>query len=104
MRLLTRNLLLGLGLLAPPLIAELSAAARGLPPIVGIDVVLYWPFHSALIMLAVASFLAVNMRGMWSKPHGPIPGALAGLFASATWFGVALPLVFGLHVSLGGRL
>ena len=104
MQLLAKNMLLGLVLLCVPLAAEGVAALQAESPGAGIHLLLYWPFHFALVGLAACAFLALNVHGLRRREAGTLLGVLAGLVASAVWMGTAVLVVFQVHLWRGGQM
>ena len=104
MHLPAKNMLLGLVFLCVPLAAEVVAALHAEAPGPGISLLLYWPFHFALIGIALCAFLALNVQGLWRREAGILLGVLAGLVASAIWIGAALLVVLQVHLWRGGQL
>jgi hypothetical protein len=104
MGLLARNLVLAFALMAVPLSAELVAAMQGQRPSVGVNLLLYWPIDFALLALALASFVCLNVYGLRQRPTGAMLGVLAGLLAATVWVGSAILVVFQVHLWRGGQL
>lgn len=104
MRFFAYNLLLGLALLAVPLMAEALAGWRGEQPGVGIRLMLYWPFDYCLMLAALVAFLGLNIHQLGRQPTGTLLGVFAGFAAAAVWIGLAVLLVLQVHIWRGGVL
>lgn len=104
MRLLVKNVLVGLALLMPPLLAESFAAFRAQEPGAGVQVLLYWPAPLGLIAFALAAFVCLNVHGLRQRPAGVLLGAIAAFPATAIWFSAAFLVVFQLHFWRGGQM
>jgi hypothetical protein len=104
MRLLAKNIGLGLALVSIPLLAEGVAGLNAQAPGAGVRMLLYWPVNFALIAFALAAFICLNAYALRQRAAGVLLGALTGLFVSAIWFGVAFLVVFQVHLWRGGQL
>lgn len=95
------NIALSIILLAIPVVTQL---ATPLPNSMGLDLLLYVPFHYALLLLALILFLALNIY-LSSKMKAKLwQGATLGGVATVAWFLVSFLVVGQLHLSLGGQL
>ena len=95
------NIALAIILLAIPVLAQLAVP---LPNSMGLDLLLYVPFHYALFLLALILFLALNIY-LSSKMKARLwQGAALGGIATVVWFSVSFLIVGQLHLSLGGQL
>lgn len=101
MQRLLANIALSLILLAVPVAAQLTAP---LPNSMGLDVLLYWPFHHALFVLALILFLALNISLSIKEKARLWRGAALGGIAAISWFSLSFLVVFQPHLSLGGQL
>lgn len=104
MRLLVKNLVLGLALTSIPLFAECVAALYAQDPGLGVRLLLYWPVDFGLILFALATFIHLNAHALRQRSAGVWIGALTGLAATAIWFGVAFLVVLQVHLLRGGQL
>jgi hypothetical protein len=95
------NIALSLILLAIPVVAQL---ATPLPNSMGLDLLLYFPFHYALFLLALILFLSLNMYLARKRKAGLWQGAALGGVAAISWFSMSFLVVAQLHLSLGGQL
>lgn len=78
--------------------AELLSSDNGL----GFDVLLYWPFNYAYILLVGAIF---TMSNMTTQPGESKVRLLAtALISWLAWFIITFLAVAQLHLSLGGKL
>ena len=104
MQTLQRNVVLGIGLLFVPVLAELVAAGLGQSPGVGLSLLLYWPFHFAFAGLALLLFAGLNARLCTRSGRSMSRGILLGSIISVVWFALAFIAVGQLHISRGGQL
>jgi heme/copper-type cytochrome/quinol oxidase subunit 4 len=95
------NFALSIILLAIPVAAQL---ATPLPNSMGLSLLLYVPFQYALLLLALALFLALNIYLSRRTKVGLWQGAVFGGVAAVTWFSVSFLIIGQLHLSLGGKL
>ena len=99
-----QNLLIGVLLLAAPVLAEFAAFMTNTPSGIGIDVFAYEPFDGALLIVALFAFVLVNIRCAVRSSSPLLNGLLAGLLATAAWAFLAFLAVAQLHVLRGGVL
>ncbi|MEX2257952.1 MAG: hypothetical protein WD672_04510 [Woeseia sp.] len=104
MRLLAKNAVLGLALVAPPILAEVVATFREQAPGAGVNLLLYFPVDFGLIACALAAFMCLNAYELRQRPAGILLGAFAGLPVAAVWFGFAFLVVFQVHLWRGGQM
>jgi hypothetical protein len=104
MKLLGPNLLLGISLLLIPALAEMAAALLGHHPGIGLDVLLYRPFHFGFAGLAVLLFGALNARLFARSAGSMLSGVLVGAVFAVLWFALAFVTVAQLHLIRGGSL
>lgn len=104
MRLLAKNILLGLALLAVPLLAEIVTALYAQAPGLGVTLLLYWPVDFGLIVCAVTAFIYLNACALRQRTGGAWLGTLLGLAATVIWFSAAFLVVFQVHLWRGGNL
>ncbi len=104
MQTLQKNVVLGIGLLFVPVLAELAAADLDQGPGVGLNLLLYWPFHFAFAGLALLLFAGLNARLCIRSGGSMSRGILLGAIFSAVWFALAFIAVGQLHISRGGLL
>lgn len=90
-----RNIGIGVIALLIPLVAELYSPETGL----GFDVLLYWPFDFAYVLLVGFVFLGSNqlLRESKSAVNAMVIGGAFWL----GWFAVSFLAVGQLHLSLG---
>ena len=104
MRLIAKNLALGLALTAPPLLAEALSALQAQAPGAGIRLLLYWPVEFGWIVFGGLAFLGLNAHVLRQRPGGWLLGAFAGIAAACLWFTAAFLLVFQVHLWRGGQI
>jgi len=81
-----------------PLVAELISPETGL----GFDVLLYWPFDFAYILLVGGIFVVSNVLAPKANPA--LGSAVLGISIWLCWFLIAFLAVGQLHLSLGYKL
>jgi len=101
---ITINVLLFLGLSAPPLLAEYMTARPGDVPGKGFDVLCYEPFDYAYLLLALSMFMVANIKMARSKEKPMGQAAILGVFITFVWFVTCVVVVGGMHLELGGKL
>jgi hypothetical protein len=104
MRIVIANGVLGIGLLLPPIAAELYTAEPGRVPGTGFDVLLYQPVQYAYALVGLALFVALNVFLSTRSGRSPWSGLPIGAGAALCWFFLAFLAVGQLHLSLGGKL
>ena len=104
MQTLRANVVLGIGLLFVPVLAELVVAGLGQGPGVGLNLLLYWPFHFAFVGLALLLFAGLNARLCTRSGGSMSRGILVGAVFYVVWFALAFIAVSQLHISRGGLL
>ncbi|WP_156383458.1 hypothetical protein [Pseudoxanthomonas sp. Root65] len=104
MKLLGQNLLLGISLMLIPALAEMATALLGHHPGIGLDILLYRPFHFAFAGLAILLFAALNARIFARSAGSKLGGALVGAVFAVLWFALAFVAVAQLHLIRGGSL
>ena len=81
-----------------PVVAELISPETGL----GFDVLLYWPFNYAYILLVGGVFVTTNV---FAPESGAVmSSAILGVLFWLGWFLIAFLAVGQLHLSLGYKL
>lgn len=104
MKIVPANLLLGIGLVLIPVIAELATAHLGQRSGAGLSVLLYWPVHYAFLVLAFFLFTALNARIFSASGRPVLWGVMTGVIFSGLWFLLAFLVVAQLHLMRGGAL
>jgi len=95
------NIALSIILSAIPVVTQLVTP---FPNSMGLDLLLYVPFHYALVLLALILFLALNIY-LSSKMKARLwQGAVLGGVATVAWFSVSFLVVGQVHLSLSGQL
>ena len=84
-----------------PVVAQMSGPATNS---LGLEVLLYEPFEFAFALLALALFVALNVRVSRSGRESSWRGVALGAVIAVGWFEAAFLLVAQLHISLGGKL
>ena len=86
-----------IGLLIP-ILAEFISPETGL----GFDVLLYWPFDFAYVLLVGVLFVAANV--LTPKASTTLGSVILGISFWVGWFLVSFLAVSQLHLSLGYKL
>ena len=86
-----------IGLLIP-ILAEFISPETGL----GFDVLLYWPFDFAYVLLVGVLFVAANL--LIAKATTTLGSVMLGISFWVGWFLVSFLAVSQLHLSLGYKL
>jgi hypothetical protein len=94
----TRNIVIAIAALLVPLGAELVSPETGL----GFDILLYWPFDFAYVLLVLAAFLLSNQLSQVAG--GKFKALVVGLSYFLGWFAISFLAVSQLHLSLGYKL
>jgi hypothetical protein len=95
---INRNLVIGVAALLVPLTAELVSPETGM----GFDVLLYWPFDFAYVLIIGVIFFASNFAAIDSE--NVFSWVASSLGSWLCWFFVSFILVAQLHLSLGYKL
>jgi len=93
-----RNLIIGIIALLIPMAAEFYSPETGL----GFDVLLYWPFDFAYVLLIGLVFLSANL--LLRKSNSALMALATGGVFWFVWFAVTFLAVGQLHLSLGYKL
>ncbi len=94
----TQNFGIGIIALMIPFVAEIVSPETGL----GFDLLLYWPFDFAYVLLVGVIFVIFNQVSKVSR--GAIASLIVGLFFWLGWFAVSFLAVAQLHLALGYKL
>jgi hypothetical protein len=98
------NLLLGFVLGVVPLVTELITASPGNVPGTGFDVLLYWPFDFAYVLLAAILFGVANVQLLHRAGRSAWFAVGVAAVVLVAWFFLAFLAVGSLHLGLGGKL
>ena len=91
-------------LLCVPVVVAIVARLTGNSSINGIDMLLYWPFDFAYLLVAMAIFLMVNAGLARNLGRSTLVGIGIGALFGVCWFVLSFLLIAQLHLSLGGQM